>query len=159
MPTLTDAEVYQLASDGIPRYEYSYGEYDYHYGGLEVLSYEIEGEKAKVLFQDFSATITVEDLFDFLDTKISVLGFELQLQWKSESESWAVIDYLVDVKLPGPYTIGYHDLSDKADFRFHIIQCLANDIDEYIYENGITMSELADKIKSDFKTEFLSAYC
>jgi len=36
---------------------------------------------------------------------------------------------------------------------------LANDIDEYIYENGITMSELADKIKSDFKTEFASAYC
>ena len=61
MPTLSDAEVYQLASDGIPRYEYSYGEYDYHYGGLEVLSYEIEGEKAKVLFQDFSATITVFD--------------------------------------------------------------------------------------------------
>ena len=94
MPTLTDAEVYQLASDGIPRYEYSYGEYDYHYGGLEVLSYEIEGEKAKVLFQDFSATITVEDLFDFLDTKISVLGFELQsLEYQQlidviENEGW-----------------------------------------------------------------------
>ena len=62
MPTLTEEQVHNLAQESIPRYEFSYGEYDYHYGGLEVLSSKVEGNTAKVLFQDFSATITVEEL-------------------------------------------------------------------------------------------------
>lgn len=159
MPTLTEEQVYNLAQESIPRYEFSYGEYDYHYGGLEVLSSKVERNTAKVLFQDFSATITVEELFNFADIKIDLMGFELDLLWDKSSESWSVADYTADTDLQGPYSISYNDLTNKADFRFSILTSLANSIEEYLYENNLSANELATQIKSDFRKEFEEIYC
>ena len=159
MQKLTEAQVYNLAQDSIHRYEYSYGEDDYHYGGLEVLSSKVEGNTGKVLFQDFSATITVEELFDFKDVKINLMGFELDLAWDKSLENWTVTDYVADAKVPGPYVISYNELTNKADFRFSILTSLANSIEEYLYENNLSANELATQIKSDFQGEFREIFC